>query len=523
MDGDPLRIGDFRIIRRIGAGGMGVVYLAEQANTGLQVALKVIGRSLTEAAIKDRFRREATAIAALNHPGIASIHFVGQDNQICYIAMQYIDGVSLRLVIDRMRIADSANVTIDHCIHKEDENEPATERFDIPALAETEVLEQKPLTHNPFRSPRATSGARNTEHIRRCVEIARDVAGSLEHAHSRGVVHRDVKPDNIMLESRGKAWLIDFGLAQIQHELKLTQTGALLGTPLYMSPEQVTGRVSVDHRTDIYSLGLVLYELLALVPPIKGDNRETVLRSIVTKALLPLRELNSSVPIKLESVVHKATDKDPDRRYKTALEFQEDLDAVLDGRPVTAKPYRHKLDLSEIRATRPPFLSLVALSLGSWVPLLLTCMIFCLWLGYGSTITAEDPSAHLAATGSLFAGLIVLVGFYLFTSFAVLEGYRGSFSAAAVGLVLPWVLIGCAFGVIVVLSDGSGSAVTRDRPFLFLQAASFVLIVITMCLGWIPLLLTPVGLIALGLSSSWFKRAREIRIAAKSHLNFDQE
>jgi serine/threonine protein kinase len=147
--------------------------------------------------------------------------------------------------------------------------------------------------------------------------------------------------------------LIDFGLARFYEDVTLTNTGALVGTPMYMSPEQVTGRIELDHRTDIYSLGLVLYEMLTLGRPFSSPTRESMLRQIVTKAMIPLSWKNRAVPRDLESVVHKATAKDPDDRYQSALAFAEDLRCVLSRGSIAARPYRYKLDGRDIAAERP--------------------------------------------------------------------------------------------------------------------------------------------------------------------------
>ena len=178
-------------------------------------------------------------------------------------------------------------------------------------------------------------------------------ATALAHAHERGVIHRDLKPENLLLDRQGAVFVIDFGLARFFEDVTLTNTGALVGTPLYMSPEQVAGRVAVDHRTDIYSLGMVLYELLTMRRPITAPTREGVLRQVVTKALPPVSWLNRSVSRTLQSVVHQATAKDPDDRYQSALALAADLANVLNNKPVAAKPYRYRFDDREIAAERP--------------------------------------------------------------------------------------------------------------------------------------------------------------------------
>jgi hypothetical protein len=183
--------------------------------------------------------------------------------------------------------------------------------------------------------------------------IVRDTALALKHVHERGVIHRDIKPENILLDRQGQVHVIDFGLARFFEDTTVTHTGSLIGTPRYMSPEQVTGRLKVDHRTDIYSLGLVLYELLALRSPVAGSTQQDILRQITTKALVPVSWHSRGVPRDLEGIVHRATAKDPDERYQSADEFAEDLQSFLAGRPVEARPYRYKLDEREIVAERP--------------------------------------------------------------------------------------------------------------------------------------------------------------------------
>jgi serine/threonine protein kinase len=163
-------------------------------------------------------------------------------------------------------------------------------------------------------------------------------AEALEHAHQLGVLHRDIKPANLMIDGRGHLWITDFGLARMQGEANLTMTGDLLGTLRYMSPEQALARrVVIDHRTDIYSLGVTLYELLTLCPAFHGHDRAEILRRIAQEEPRPLRRLNPAVPADLETIVLKAMDKDPAGRYATAGELAEDLKRFLDARPVAAR------------------------------------------------------------------------------------------------------------------------------------------------------------------------------------------
>ena len=351
-----IQIGDFQILKRLGAGGMGIVYLARQISLNRLVALKVLGTALSDHSDIARFQREAQAIAKLNHPDIAAIHFVGQDHQVCYIVMEYIDGASLRDVLKHLIASRQSGQSMDAVLQRmtSGADEAPGIRFDQETVSATPepLAGAKPLEAGTL-TPDATKLMTTPDHIRRCCEIVRDAALALAHAHERGVIHRDLKPENLLLDRHQRVHVIDFGLARFFEDVTLTNTGALVGTPLYMSPEQVSGRVSVDHRSDIYSLGIVLYEMLTLRRPISAPTREGVLRHVVTKALPPISWLNRAVPRHLESVVHMATAKDPDDRYQSAIGLADDLGNVLGNKSVVAKFYRYRFDEKEIAAERP--------------------------------------------------------------------------------------------------------------------------------------------------------------------------
>ncbi|MCH8149244.1 MAG: peptide-methionine (R)-S-oxide reductase MsrB, partial [Planctomycetes bacterium] len=360
-----VQIGDFRIEERLGAGGMGIVYRARQISLNRIVALKVLGNALTRSSDVVRFQREAQAAARLNHPNIATVHFVGQDDQVCYMAIEYIDGPSLGRIIRCLATAGDPKLNLDSVVQTIEQAEPRapTIRFDraTATLGSEDAAACQEYDLDKITAE-AEQLAQTTTHIRRCCELVRDAAKALSHAHGKSVVHRDIKPENLLLDKDGQVHIIDFGIARFFEDATVTQTGALVGTPMYMSPEQVTARLDVDHRTDIYSLGLVLYELLTLGPAMLAPTREGILRNIATKALAPVSSKNPAVSQDLEGVVHKATARDPDERYQTADEFAGDMQDWLNGKPVAAKPYRHKMDLSEIEATRPR--SVLAMSVG---------------------------------------------------------------------------------------------------------------------------------------------------------------
>lgn len=415
-----VQIGDFRIERRLGAGGMGIVYQARQMSLNRPVALKVLGQALTRGTDVSRFQREAQAAARLRHPGIAQVYYIGQDRHVCYLAMELIEGASLRRILDRLGTTQSADSSLDSIVLDDIQDEaPAKEvRFDIPTEAPESTRDQRQETNqadqNPYLSPQARTLRTSPGYIRRVCELVRDAAQALAHAHEQGVIHRDIKPDNLLLDRQGKVHLIDFGVARFFDDQAVTYTGQLVGTPLYMSPEQVTGRGAIDARTDIYSLGLVLYEMLALRPPMEATNRENLLRTIVTKPLAPISWRNSAIKNELERVVHQATQKDPDQRYSSAADLAAELDRFLTGKPVEAAAYHFRLDEREITAARPGaavfaavncFLVSVFLSLAFAS---LSLMVVVLMMGYGSGAGVTGGLVQLVIAVCIFAGGITV-------------------------------------------------------------------------------------------------------------------
>ena len=448
-------IGDFRIERRLGAGGMGIVYQARQVSLNRPVALKVLGQALSRSGDVTRFQREAQAAARLRHPSIAQVYYIGQDRHICYMAMELVDGISLRRVLDRLGTTTTADTGMDTAVQEDLAQEPeaAAIRFDVP----TEALHDRhgppdapqptdqTRDSNPYLSPMARELRTGSPHVRRCAEVVRDATQALAHAHEQGVIHRDIKPDNLLLSRKGKLHLIDFGVARFFEDQAVTCTGQLVGTPLYMSPEQVTGRGAVDARTDIYSLGLVLYELLTLRPPVEATNRENLLRNIVTKPLPPVSWRNAAVPEDLARIVHRATQKDPDQRYATATDMAADLDRYLAGKPVAAPQYHYRLDEREITAARPGGIVLAAF---------IICLVALgLSLGIASVglMSAIMFIGAMSATGAMLlavwsvAATVILVG-GIFVSRGLLAA---NVWARWTGVVLFALLcLGSAFGLV---------------------------------------------------------------------------
>jgi serine/threonine protein kinase/Flp pilus assembly protein TadD len=332
---DEKRLGDFRLIREIGRGGMGVVYEAHQISLGRRVALKV----LPFAAVLDsrriaRFKHESQAAAQLDHPNIVSVYAVGVERGVHFYAMQFIDGQPLDRALAQLRRAagSGADAASDDC--------PETAET-IEAPPDGEIPDSFSIDDGPpaAASFLTTKSAKWQEYCRTAVRLGIQAAEALHAAHEHGIVHRDVKPSNFLLDAEGKLWVADFGLALCQTDATLTRTGDLVGTVRYMSPEQASGQSAlVDHRTDIYSLGATLYELLALQPAFPGNAGPSLLRRIEQQEPARLRQLQPKIPADLETVIAKAMAKGREERYATAREFADDLRRVLEGKPTLAKP-----------------------------------------------------------------------------------------------------------------------------------------------------------------------------------------
>ncbi|MFT5049777.1 MAG: hypothetical protein ACI8QZ_001170 [Chlamydiales bacterium] len=294
--------GRYILKREIGRGGMAIVWLAQDTELQRPVALKLLRPGLAlEAKHTDRFRREALAVAKLQHPNIVQIHDVGEERGYNYIAMEFVEGPSLATVLD----AAEKN------------------RYSADEL------------RRAAGAPRLAPGAIGYEQA--VAQLLVQVADALSAAHEKGLVHRDIKPSNILLRADGTAVVADFGLALSEGDPALSMTGDTLGTPYYMSPEQaMLSGTRVDHRTDIYSLGVTLYEALTGVRPFEGESALEVFEAIKSHLPRSVRAHESRASKQASAVVRMAMAHDVDQRYETAQAFREDLQALADGHPVRA-------------------------------------------------------------------------------------------------------------------------------------------------------------------------------------------
>jgi serine/threonine protein kinase len=394
------QLGDYRILREIGRGGMGIVYEAEQVSLGRRVALKVLPfAAVLDARQLQRFKNEAQAAAQLHHTNIVPVHAVGCERGVHYYAMQYIEGRTLADVIRELRrlnpplpyreragvrvqapATDVAPASSPLVVQASSQPEasslpssPADSGADSPAPSFLQPIPASQLWGKPLpqgsslvtsrqdaggtcrqdagTTNSGSSGAvglpgsghstKDRAFFRAVAQLGVQAAEALDHAHELGVIHRDIKPSNLLLDQRGNLWITDFGLARLQSDPGLTITGDVLGTLRYMSPEQalVPERrgTPLDHRTDVYSLGITLYEFCALQPAFPGRDRKELLRQIAFDEPPPLRHVNRTLPIDLETIVTKAIAKNPAERYATAGELADDLRRFLEDKPITAR------------------------------------------------------------------------------------------------------------------------------------------------------------------------------------------
>jgi serine/threonine-protein kinase len=391
-----LQVGDYRMLREIGHGGMGVVYEAEQISLGRRVAVKILPPHVArDPKMLERFRREARAAARLHHTNIVPVFEVGREGDICYYAMQFIQGQGLDLVYEELRrlrgrpntagaerparpasgtsthpewpavdqvvrslltgrfgdgplteelggeFHSGGGVTTAGPVRTEGDSRtdgqgaissapahpapPEREREPEPARAQAVVLGGSQLSA-------VESGRR--AYARSIALIGFQAAQALAYAHARGIIHRDIKPSNLLLDTAGVVWITDFGLAKSDDD-GLTLTGDILGTLRYMAPERFRGMG--DARSDVYGLGLTLYELLTLEPAFQAPDRLHLIEQIKSVEPVRPRLLDRRIPRDLETVVLKAIDKDPRRRYQTAEALAEDLRRFRDDEPILAR------------------------------------------------------------------------------------------------------------------------------------------------------------------------------------------
>ena len=336
-DGGLGRLGSYALRREIGRGGMGVVYEAYHKALDRRVALKVLAPHLAAAPRRvERFRREAAASARLRHPGIVPVFEVGEDDGTFWYAMEFVDGPSLGQVLAHTR---------------ESASDGAVQMPSLGIVAGSSLPAE-------------------------AAELVAQVAEALEHAHQNGIIHRDVKPQNILIRD-GTALLVDFGLAKDLDKESISRSGDFAGTPHYMSPEQTLAkRAPVDSRTDVYSLGVVLYEMLTGQRPFEGESSQEVLFRISFREAVAPRRINPEIPRDLETICLKAIEKSPERRYATAADLALDLRRFLRHMPIEAKAQGPITRVAKLARRQPAWAASIVLA---FLLLVVTPLAFVWW------------------------------------------------------------------------------------------------------------------------------------------------
>jgi eukaryotic-like serine/threonine-protein kinase len=317
------RIGGYRVLHRLGEGATGIVLLALDEPRGRLVALKVLAPHVgRRERLRERFRREARAIARLQHPGIVPLLETGEDRGQPYQVLEYVEGLTLEDGLERLRmlVACAADVS----------THEITEAWCLPHGA--------PIPADLARAAGQWGG---------------EIALALAHAHAHGVVHRDVKPSNVMIDAAGRARLLDFGLARSSADLRITWSADLLGTPQYMAPEVISkGIGATDERVDLFALGACMYEIATLCSPFEGRTSLKVLQAVLECDPLPPSRLNPRAAPEFDAICALALAKDPGRRYRSARDLAEDLDALRVGRAPRGSGKGLELQLPRIGDTR---------------------------------------------------------------------------------------------------------------------------------------------------------------------------
>lgn len=357
-------LGDYRILREVGRGGMGVVYEAEQISLGRRVALKVLpSHTLLDPRHLGRFQREARAAARLHHTNIVPVFGVGEHEGLPYYVMQFIPGLGLDQVLEElcrlrkdfalspatastpaqqvsaMQVAQ-ALLTGDFvkgdptCSYTPQASEPAGQNGTTSA---PRTPDPGTAIHLPGQTPQSTLSESGQHYWHSVARVGVQVAEALAYASGQGILHRDIKPSNLLLDEKGNVWITDFGLAKAKNDSdNLTHTGDIIGTLRYMAPERFNGKG--DLRSDLYSLGLTLYELLTLRPAFDEVDRNKLIKQVIHDEPPRPRKLEPRIPRDLETIVWKCLAKEPAERYATAEALADDLKLYLADRPIKARP-----------------------------------------------------------------------------------------------------------------------------------------------------------------------------------------
>ena len=328
----PKQLGGYVLIREIGRGGMGEVFEARHIQINRRVALKILpARLSSDRKALARFQREARAIAAVHHTNVVPLFEFGSDQGWDFLAMQLIDGLGVDKLVERLRDGDRSD---SGGLMTAEAEELGWQAAGDDETGDMRIEGAAWTCESLVDDANSGEGGISPRRFRAVAALGLQIASALKHAHQLGVIHRDVKPSNILVDRHGVAWLTDFGLAKTDDE-ELTQTGDFLGTLRYTAPERFSGKC--DERSDLYALGLTLYELLSLQPGFETLDRMELIHEIATTTPADIRSKVPSIPVDLATIITKCIDHDPQQRYQSAGELAEDLRRFLVGEPIRAR------------------------------------------------------------------------------------------------------------------------------------------------------------------------------------------
>ena len=342
----PLKrqFGDFEILREVGRGGMGVVFEARQQSLERRVALKLLPESARlDERRKQRFLQEAQTSGKLHHTNIVPVFGIGEHEDTSYMVMQFIDGRSLDCVIDELSRVRSGETAIRNQTTDGAEAKQSTivdllkeSRGEISLSKEPSQSPPPPNEAQKIESAFDLDAARSQTYWVHVAKIGFQVSDALTHAHAHNILHRDIKPSNLLIDDSQRVWVTDFGLAKFFESPELTKSGEVVGTLRYMSPEQLAGRA--DERSDIFALGLTLFELALLRPAYESKEHGVLMRDVLEGNIQPIRSIDHRVPIDLATIIEKCLALDPADRYESAERVTSDLDHFIRGEPVSVRP-----------------------------------------------------------------------------------------------------------------------------------------------------------------------------------------
>lgn len=331
------RIGDYRILRELGRGGMGIVFEAVHESLGRRVAIKVMpNRTFDDEKYLERFKREAQTAAKLHHTNIVSVFGLGRVGEHHYYVMEFVDGECLSDILSEISGRSDANTEKFNGVETLPQHRPQAEQPATNGEAKRVALSSNTGTiKHEYSRARAQRLQSPRERYSWAARIGMQIADGLAYAHAMETLHRDIKPANLLVDRHETVWLTDFGLVKNLGKESITKTGDIIGTPQYMAPESFEGQY--DERSETFCLGLTLYEMVTLQPAYENASTPELIRRITTASPIPPRKINRSIPRDLNRIIEKSISREPSWRYRTAAEMRDDLLAFLDDRPIKAR------------------------------------------------------------------------------------------------------------------------------------------------------------------------------------------